>query len=651
MKRTFAFPYFIFFLFSSAVIHAQGIQKYRPVNFSQVQITDDFWKPKIDKVATKTLETCIYQTEINTPRIRNFEKVIRNIGEKHEGIYYDDSDVYKALEAIGYSLQTHPDKALEATADKWIALIAGAQMYDGYLNTYFQLGDIKKRWTDIEKHEDYNAGHLIEAAIAYFEATKKDALLNVAIKFANHIDTTMRINNKKWFSGHQEIELALMKLYNLTNNKNYLNLADWYLQQRGKNIYTYGTNWIKPDYWQDMSSVKDQNEITGHAVRAMYMYTGAADVAEVTGDTGYLHAMKTVWEDVVYRNMYLTGGIGASGDNEGFSKDYDLPNDKAYCETCASVGMVFWNQRMSQLTGDSKYFDVLERSLYNGALDGLSLGGTKFFYDNVLASNGAHERSEWFGTACCPANITRLVASLGNYIYGISKDALWVHLFVGSNTMIKIDGIEVGVTMQTNYPWNGNVSLRLDPVKEQNFKVMMRIPGWLSGNTVPGDLYMQNFSGDTPGITVNGQQISYKQTNGYAIIERKWKRGDVVMLTMPMHVQQITSKEQLVYNNNKIALQRGPIVYCVEGIDNNNEVYNMYIPKSTEIESVSYNVSSEPVIALSFTAKQLVADNEGTQVLIQDKKVTAIPYYTWANRGNSEMQVWIPSKITGVKID
>ncbi len=650
MKCRYFLQLFIFIFLRSSLIHSQGVQQYSPVNFSQVQITDDFWKPKIDKVATKTLETCIYQTEIKTPRIRNFEKVIRNKGEKHEGIYYDDSDVYKALEAIGYSLQTHPNKELEATADRWIALIAAAQMPDGYLNTYFQLGDINRRWTDIEKHEDYNAGHLIEAAVAYYEATKKTALLNVAVKLANHIDTTMRINQKKWFSGHQEIELALMKLYHLTGNENYLKLADWYLQQRGKNIYTYGGNWIKPDYWQDMASVKNQNEITGHAVRAMYMYTGAADVAEVTGDTGYLHAMKTVWEDVVYRNMYLTGGIGASGDNEGFSKDYDLPNDKAYCETCASVGMVFWNQRMSQLTGESKYFDVLERSLYNGALDGLSLSGTKFFYDNVLASNGDHERSEWFGTACCPANITRLVASLGNYVYGVSDDAVWVHLFVGSNTTVNLGGSSVGVFMQTNYPWNGNISININPEKEKKFKLKIRIPGWLVGNTVPGGLYTQANTIDKPGVTINGQPVNYTEQNGYAVIDRTWKKGDVVLFTMPMHVQQVSSKDQLVYNNNKMALQRGPLVYCVEGIDNSNTVYDIFIPEGTSIVAIPYNVDSEPVIALTVNAKQLVADDAGTQVNILDKKVTAIPYYTWANRGKSEMQVWIPSKITGLKI-
>jgi DUF1680 family protein len=436
------------------------------------------------------MKACIYQTEIKTPRIRNFEKVARNKGEKFEGIYYDDSDVYKALEAMAYALKTHPDPALEAKADEWIDKVAAAQLPDGYLDTYFTLRDISQRWTNIEAHEDYNAGHLIEAAVAYYNVTGKRKLLDVAIRLANHIDSTFRLGNKKWFSGHEEIELALVKLYKVTNDDRYLKLADWYLQQRGKaGIYNYEGKWFTPAYWQTLKPVKDQTEITGHAVRAMYLYTGAADVAALTGDNGYMNAMQKVWEDVVYRNMYLTGGIGSAGDNEGFTKDYDLPNEDAYCETCASVGMVLWNQRMCQLTGDSKYIDVLERSLYNGALDGLSLSGDHFFYDNVLASNGQHQRREWFGTACCPANVARLVTSVGNYIYGKSSDAIWVNLFVGSNANIKVANTDVAIKMETNYPWDGKVKISIDPKEKKNFSVHIRIPDWQKGGIVPGDLY------------------------------------------------------------------------------------------------------------------------------------------------------------------
>ncbi|MFC0182254.1 glycoside hydrolase family 127 protein [Pseudarcicella hirudinis] len=358
----------------------QPLQKVTFVSFSKVNITDSFWKPKLDKVATTTLNTCIYQTEV-TPRIRNFEKVARKAGEKHEGIYYDDSDVFKAIEAIAYSLKNHPDASLEKKTDEWIDKIAAAQQPDGYLNTYYTLNGLEKRWTDMEKHEDYNAGHLIEGAVAYFNTTGKRKLLDVAIKFANHLDETFRLANRHWITGHQEVELALVKLYRTTNDERYLKLADWYLSERG---HGYGKgviwdNWKDPAYCQDKVPVKEQTEITGHAVRAMYLYTGAADVASITGDEGYIRSMKTVWDDVVHRNMYITGGIGSSGSNEGFSKDYDLPNEHAYCETCASVGMVFWNQRMNMLTGEGKYMDILERSLYNGALDGLSLSGDRFF--------------------------------------------------------------------------------------------------------------------------------------------------------------------------------------------------------------------------------------------------------------------------------
>ena len=454
-----------FFFCAALTGSSQTVQRLiEPVSFSEVNITDAFWKPKMDKVATATLQACIYQTETKTPRIRNFEKVARmkpGSVEKHEGVFYDDSDVFKALEAIAYSLKTNPNPTWEKKADEWIDKIAAAQQPDGYLNTYYTLGGLEKRYTDMSMHEDYNAGHMIEAAVAYFNATGKRKFLDVAIRWADHFDKLFGPGKRHWVTGHQELELALVKLYKTTQNERYLHLAHWLLEERGHKLavgYTW-TEWKDTAYAQDLVPVREQKKITGHAVRAMYMYTGAADVAALTGDAGYMTAMKTVWQDVVYRNMYITGGIGSSGGNEGFSTDYDLPNDQAYCETCASVGMVFWNQRMNSLTGESQYFDVLERSLYNGALDGLSLSGDHFFYGNTLASNGKQARREWFGTACCPANIARLVASLGDYVYGKSSDGIWVNLFVGSDTKIPLREGTVNVSMNTNYPWDGKVSL------------------------------------------------------------------------------------------------------------------------------------------------------------------------------------------------
>ncbi|MBS1935638.1 MAG: glycoside hydrolase family 127 protein, partial [Bacteroidetes bacterium] len=348
------------------------LRQFEPIGFAQVQIDDNFWKPKIDKVATVTLQACINYTEYKTPRIRNFEIAAGKRKGKFEGIFYDDSDVYKALEAISYSIKNHHDSLLEQKADEWIDKIAAAQLKDGYINTYFTLNGLDKRWTDMSMHEDYNGGHLIEAAVAYYNATGKRKLLDVAIRFADHFDSLFGPGKRHWVTGHEELELALVKLYKTTNDSRYLKLANWLLEERGHG-YAYGytwTDWKDTAYAQDKTPVRDTKEITGHAVRAMYLYTGAADVASFTNDDGYVNAMKTVWDDVVNRNMYLTGGIGSSGNNEGFSVDYDLPNEQAYCETCASVGMVLWNQRMNLLTGESKYIDVLERSLYNGALDG-----------------------------------------------------------------------------------------------------------------------------------------------------------------------------------------------------------------------------------------------------------------------------------------
>lgn len=641
-------------LMSSAVASPQSLlQKFEFVNFSDVNITDHFWRPKIDKVATVTMKACIYQTEEKTPRIRNFEKVARNKGEKFEGLYYDDSDVYKALEAMSYSLKTHPDSLLEAKADEWIDKIAAAQLPDGYLDTYFTLKDISQRWTNIDAHEDYNAGHLMEAAVAYFLVTHKRKLLDVAIRFANHIDSTFRLANKKWFSGHEEIELGLVKLYRVTGDDRYLKLADWYLQQRGKGYYTYGKAWYTPEYWQDLKPVKDQTEITGHAVRAMYLYTGAADVAALTGDNGYMNAMKSVWEDVVYRNMYVTGGIGSTGDNEGFSKDYELPNEDAYCETCASVGMVLWNQRMCQLTGESKYVDILERSLYNGALDGLSLSGDRFFYDNVLASNGQHQRREWFGTACCPANIARLVSSVGNYIYGKSNRDIWVNLFVSSNTTVKINQVDVGVRMETNYPWDGKIKLNIDPIKKSKFAMHLRIPGWSKKVPVPGNLYslLTDNTMANPEIILNGKKIQYSLAEDYITLDREWKKGDIIEYNIPMEIYKLVANPGLKFDKERIALQRGPLVYCMEGADNDGSVWDLLLPANTEFTSTDYKVLDEPVVALQAELPAAAANENGQGISMVKRKVTAIPYYCWANRGANAMQVWLPTKIREVKIN
>ncbi len=650
MKKTIIFSGILLMLLQRSFGQALTIEQ---VNFSKVNITDQFWEPKIKKVSQVTIPVCIDQTAVKTPRLRNFEKVARKLGEKHEGIYYDDSDLFKALEAIAYSLKNHPDKNIEKTADEWVDKIAAAQLPDGYLNTYYTLTGLDKRWTDMEKHEDYNAGHLIEAAVAYFNSTGKRKLLDVAIRVADNLDSTFRLQNRHWVSGHQEIELALVKLYHATSNKKYLDMADWYLEQRGHG-YGKGVIWDKwktPEYCQDEVPVKDQKEITGHAVRAMYLYTGAADVGAAKKDTGYMKAMKTVWEDVVFRNMYVTGGIGSSGKNEGFSKDYDLPNENAYCETCASVGMVLWNQRMNLLTGESKYIDVLEKSLYNGALDGLSFSGDRFFYGNPLSSNGNHKRSEWFGTACCPSNIARLIESLGDYIYAKSDNDLWVNLFVGSNASIDLKNNNVQIEQRTNYPWDGDVQLVVSPQKKSKFSLHIRIPGWAQSQPSPGDTYrFLDNSVKKWTLTLNGQTIPYIVTNGYAVINKAWEKGDIVSLSLPIETKKVIAIDSISEDRNKISLQRGPLMYCFEHPDNDGMVNNIYIPDNIQFSNNFENNLLGGIMKLEADAPTIKISEDGLTVKTENKRIAAIPYFAWANRGVGQMQVWMPRKISSLEI-
>ena len=636
-------------------LNAQGSHvKVNPVNFSKVTINDEFWKPKIDNVATKTLQACIYQTEEKTGRIRNFEKVARKKGEQHEGIFFDDSDVFKAIEAMAYAIKTNKSHELMVKADEWIDKIAAAQQPDGYLNTYYTLTGLENRWKDMSMHEDYIGGHMIEAAVAYFDATGKRKFLDVAIRWADHFDSVFGQGKRDWVTGHQELELALVKLYKTTQNLKYLKLAEWLLSERGKGLgvgYTW-TDWKDTGYVQDLVPVKDQKEITGHAVRAMYLYTGAADVATYTGDQDYMKAMRRVWEDVVYRNMYITGGIGSAGTNEGFSSDYDLPNEQAYCETCASVGMVFWNQRMNNLTGNAEYIDVLERSLYNGALDGLSLSGDRFFYGNPLASDGRHSRKEWFGTACCPSNIARLIASLGNFIYGYADNKIFVNLFVGSETSFSLPKGEMQFKMQTNYPWSGDVQCVLGMKKKSKAAIAFRIPGWSKGIPAPGNLYtFFDDKEEKPTLLINGVESHYTDQDGYAVVDREWKDGDIIEYKIPMTIKKVVARNELKLDNNRMALQRGPLVYCVEGADNNGKAWNIVSPKEAVYTTENMGIVNENVVSLVSNLPVLTISDDGLSANTRSQKVRAIPYYSWCNRGSNPMQVWLPILLSDIKIN
>jgi DUF1680 family protein len=594
----------------------QPFKMITPVDFSHVKITDGFWAPRLHSHATTTLAVCIDQIENQTGRIRNFENAAKGEGE-HSGIFFDDSDVYKALEGIAYTLANHPDPELERKADEWIDKFAAAQQPDGYINTFYTLTGLDKRWHNMDMHEMYCAGHMTEAAVAYYQATGKRKLLDVSIRMADHIMSLFGPGKRHWVPGHEEVELALVKLYTVTGEEKYLDFANWLLEERGHGYGSKGDegDW-NPLYYQDDKPVREMTDIAGHAVRAMYLYCGMADVAAFRRDTGYMAAMHRLWDDVVMRNMYVTGGIGSSHHNEGFTEDYDLPNEEAYCETCASVGMVYWNWRMNQFTGDATYIDVLERSMYNGALAGISLAGDRFFYVNPLASKGGHHRQAWYGCACCPSQVSRFLPSVGNYIYGVSADAIQVNLYIGSTADFEVNGKDVRLCQETAYPWDGAIALTVEsvsaPLKEA---IRLRLPDWCASYT----------------IAVNGETIASPLTDkGYAVLNREWKAGDQITLSLDMPVEVVAADPRVAANAGKRAIRRGPLVYCVEEADNRDGFDRIALSPET-----TYQASFQPSLLGGVTTVTATGD---------DRSFTLIPYYAWDNREAGEMKVWMDYK-------
>lgn len=588
------------------------------IDFSEVHISDSFWSPRLERVATVTIPVCIDQTEVQTGRIRNFENAAKGEG-RHSGIFFDDSDVYKALEAIAYSLINHPDSALEAKADEWIEKIAAAQQQDGYINTFYTLTDLNKRWTDMDKHEMYCAGHLIEAGIAYKKATGKRLLLDVGIRMADHIMSLFGEQGRHWVPGHEEIELAMVKLYEATGERKYLDYAYWLLSQRGHG-YGYTENGIKDSldrwnapYYQDAVPVKDLRSISGHAVRSMYLYCGMSDVAARIPNTGYEEALDSLWEDVTKRNMYVTGGIGVAYCTEGFAADYELPNKEAYCETCASVGMALWNSRMAERTGDAKYYDIVERSVYNAMLAGINLEGNRFFYVNPLASDGNHHRQAWFGCACCPSNICRFLASLGNYIYAANDTALYVNLYIGNESAFAVGSEQVDLAMMTRYPWDGRTDIRFRSDMHKILK--LRLPDWC-----------RQYS-----VYVNDQEVKTTLNNGYVSLRRQWHKGDQVTMYMEMPAEIIAADPRVKADEGRRAVQRGPIVYCVEQADNGTDVDSLYLTEDTRLTSV-YDTS---LLCGVMTIQAQAADSSLPSF-------TLIPYFAWDNRESGKMAVWLP---------
>ena len=592
-------------------IKEQPLKMIEQIDFSHVKINDNFWSPRLSKHVSATLPVCIDQIENQTGRIRNFENAAKGEGE-HSGIFFDDSDVYKALEGMAYSLINNPDPELEKKADEWIDKFAAAQQPDGYINTFYTLTGLDKRWTNMDKHEMYCAGHMIEAGVAYYQATGKRKLLDVCIRMTDHMMSQFGPGKRHWVPGHEEIELALVKLYQTTQEQKYLDFAYWLLEERGHGHGTMGDEgkW-NPVYYQDIVPVRRLTDISGHAVRCMYLYCGMADVAALKNDTGYIAAIDRLWDDVVHRNMYITGGIGSSRDNEGFTEDYDLPNLDAYCETCASVGMVLWNQRMNQLTGDSKYIDVLERSLYNGALAGISLGGDRFFYVNPLESKGDHHRQEWYGCACCPSQLSRFLPSIGNYIYASSDDALWVNLYIGNTGQIRIGETDILLTQETDYPWDGSVKLTISTSQPLEKEIRLRIPNWCK----------------TYDLSINGKRINVSEKKGYAVI-KDWKSQDVIALDMDMPVEIVAADPHVKENFGKRAIQRGPLVYCMEEIDNPEYFDQIQLSPSTTFQTA--------FVSDILNGIKTIKTNGRAQ------SATFIPYYAWDNRKAGKMRVWIP---------
>lgn len=619
----------------------------QPVPFTQVHVTDNFWAPKIRVNAEVTIPYTLEQCK-KEGRIDNFLRAAGKLkDDKNTSFTFDDTDLYKIIEGASYSLQAKANPSLSKYLDTLIAYIGDAQEKDGYLYTFRTMNNSKphewmgtKRWEKEEdlSHELYNSGHLYEAAVAHYQATGKKTLLNIATRNADLLVKTFGWGKEEKFPGHQIVETGLTKLYRVTGKKEYLDLAKFFLDLRG----TPGH--MNQEYSQSHIKVVDQHTAVGHAVRATYMYTGMADVAALTGDKQYLSAIDDIWRDVTDKKIYITGGIGATGNGEAFGADYDLPNMSAYAETCAAIANVYWNSRMFLLHGDAKYIDVLERTLYNGLLSGISLSGDHFFYPNPLASLGQHQRRPWWDCACCVSNMTRFLPSMPGYIYAQNKNDLYINLFAGSSSVIKLPVANVSIIQQTNYPWEGKNELTINPSKKAQFAIHIRIPGWAVDKPMPGNLYEdENKSSKQITILLNGKAVKYEMIKGYAVINRTWNKDDKVSLDFPMEIKKVFANDSVKADKDRFALQMGPVVYCLESPDNKDSVVmNIVVDKDAAVQA-----SYKPAMLNGITVLQMKGSSTKRQLnsdalIKSEQDVTAIPYYSWANRGPSEMEVWIP---------
>ena len=660
MKKIFLAIWAIGSLCACETIEEKVDYTYKEVPFTDVHFTDNFWLPRIETIRNVTVPFAFRKCE-ETHRIDNFA-VAAGIKEgKFNSPYpFDDSDVYKIMEGASYLLAVKEDNGLDAYMDSLISLIGAAQEPDGYLYTTRTIGGSsihpwagKKRWENERdnSHELYNVGHMYEAAVAHYQATGKRDFLDIAIKSADLLCNTFGPEEGKLTvaPGHQEVEIGLVKLYRATGDRRYLDLSKFFLDARGK-YDKYDRNskdqFRSGAYWQDHKAVIDQDEAVGHAVRATYMYSAMTDVAALRNEQTYQVAVDNLWDNVTGKKMYITGGIGSTRHGEAFGKNYELPNSTAYCETCASIANCMWNLRMFMLHGDAKYIDVLERSLYNAVLSGISLDGKEFFYPNVLFcdENGA-ERSEWFNCSCCPSNLSRFIPSIPGYVYATSDAGVYVNLYGANQAGITLgNGKRIDMSQKTSYPWEGNIELTVTPESKQEFSIMLRIPGWVDNRPVPSDLYTyMNADEKKIVIKINGEVQNAPIEKGYAVLARKWEPGDVIQLTLPMEVHKNKSNDKVEADINHLSVERGPIVYCAEFADNNGAVLNYVLKSGDEFAVSPAPALFDGVNLLKGHVDRVVADKNYEVIKSVKDSLTLIPYYARSHRGNGEMTVWFPS--------
>ena len=641
-----------------------------PVPFTVVRVSPHtFWGQRLQASRSTTVPLAFTKCE-SEGRYRNFDHAAQHLKDPSKvfqvnsvGYSFDDTDPYKTIEGAAYLLQTYPDKRLEAYCDSVIGIIAAAQEPDGYLYTartqnpnapHHWAGS--SRWQKEEdlSHELYNLGHMIESAVAYYKATGKRRFLDMACRYADVAcrEVGSSAGQACVVSGHQIAEMALARLYLTTGQQRYLNLARFLLDYRGHTT-------IKTEYSQSHKPVTKQDEAVGHAVRAAYMYAGMADVAALTADTAYINAVDRIWQNIVGKKLYITGGIGATASGEAFGSNYDLPNMSAYCETCAAIGLVYVNHRLFLLHGQSKYYDVLERTLYNGLISGVSLDGGNFFYPNPLESMGQHQRQPWFGCACCPSNICRFIPSLPGYIYAVRDGtatgltpAVFVNLFLSNRATITVGKHKLQLTQTTNYPWDGDVSINIGQAPSSPLAIKIRIPCWLQGEPVPSDLYHYT-DNKRPSYTVNinGEKVTNKLTaDGYLTIERRWRKGDSISLHLDMEPRTMRANSLVVANRGMVAIERGPLVYCAEHADNQFDIFSALVNQEPTFHTVSQLLNtgdgrSYPIIALTTDVQTLNFNQQG-KLTVGDEALTLIPYYAWCHRGSGKMRLWLPQDLS-----